>query len=72
MQHASASARRAYLATVAAGCGCYLVGWLYTFRFRSYNCPSALTVCLPIFGNLGNLLLYDSLGVNVLRLGAPG
>ena len=67
-QNTSERARRAYWGTVLAGGSCYLVGRFFTFYRGNYNVSSALHVCLHICGNLGNMLLYDSLGANVLRL----
>lgn len=68
-QRTSKPARHAYWMTVAAGGSCYLVGRYFSFSRRMYNVSSSLHVCLHVFGNVGNLLLYDSLGVNLLRLG---
>ena len=67
-QRTTQQARRWYWATVLAGGSCYLVGRHLSFTRRAYNASSALHVCLHLFGNAGNLLLYDSLGANVLRL----
>lgn len=65
----SPKARLAYLFTVACGGTCYFAARRFNFRYRNLNISSALHVCLHLFGNLGNLILYDSLGANVLGLG---
>ena len=65
---ASDAARLAYLATVVCGCSCYLVARRYSFKYGNYNVSSAMHCGLHLFGNLGNVLLYDSLGANYLRL----
>ena len=67
-QYTSPTARHLYWGTVLAGGSCYLIGRHFTFKYRAFNVSSALHVCLHVFGNLGNLLLYDSLGMNKLHL----
>ena len=64
----SRTARLLYWATVLAGGVCYFVGRRFSSRHQNYNVSSLLHVCLHIFGNAGNFLLYDSLSANVLRL----
>ena len=64
----STNARHTYWATVAAGGTCYLIGRYFTFTRGWYNVSSAMHCMLHLFGNLGNLILYDSLGANVLKL----
>jgi hypothetical protein len=61
-------ARRAYVATVIAGSSCYLCARHFSSKRRDFNTSSALHVGLHVFGNLGNVLLYDSLGMDLLRL----
>ena len=65
----SSKARMAYLFTVMCGGTCYFAARRFNFRYRNLNISSALHVCLHLFGNLGNLILYDSLGANALGLG---
>jgi hypothetical protein len=68
-QRAPANARLAYLATVAAGCACYVCARCIRRKHSgALNSTSALHVGLHLFGNLGNLLLYDALGANTLGL----
>ena len=67
--------RMAYCTTVAAGCSCYAVSRTFTFYFAAkpqwgqvaFNVSSAAHVGLHLFGNLGNVLLYDALGYNWLQ-----
>ena len=67
-RHTTERARHLYWTTVVLGCSCYLTGRYFTFTRGNYNVSSAMHCCLHVFGNIGNLLLYDSLGANVLRL----
>ena len=68
----SAEARTAYRLTVAAGGVFYMAARSFNrylgaspkTRPLALNYSSACHVCLHICGNVGNLLLYDSLGVN--------
>lgn len=64
----SERARHTYWATVLAGGSCYLVGRYFSFTRKMYNVSSSLHVMLHVFGNIGNVVLYDSLGANVFRL----
>lgn len=69
-QKCTREARFAYWATVFCGCSCYLAARHFSFRYRNFNVSSAFHVGLHMFGNLGNLILYDSLGpYNYLGLG---
>ena len=62
--------RCAYWLAVAAGGCCYLLAF-YNGRFLgNLNRASKLHVGVHLFGNLGNVMLYDSLGANLLGLGA--
>lgn len=66
----SPTARIAYLATVMCGGTCYFAARHFNFRYGNLNVSSAFHVGLHMFGNLGNLILYDSLGpYNYLGLG---
>lgn len=68
--HTSALARHAYYLTMFTGSVCYLAS-LYAGRIlRDDATDSLLHVCLHICGNVGNLLLYDSLGANTFGLGS--
>ena len=66
--HTSERARQIYWATVLAGGSCYFVGRYFSSTRRAFNVSSALHCCLHVFGNVGNIILYDSLGANALRL----
>ena len=67
-QFTSERGRAAYWATVAAGGLCYFLGRRFG-RTGNFNVSSSLHCCLHLCGNIGNLLLYDSLGPhNLLQL----
>eukprot|EP00322_Chrysochromulina_rotalis_P025613 CAMPEP_0115832680 /NCGR_PEP_ID=MMETSP0287-20121206/2784_1 /TAXON_ID=412157 /ORGANISM="Chrysochromulina rotalis, Strain UIO044" /LENGTH=154 /DNA_ID=CAMNT_0003286075 /DNA_START=23 /DNA_END=490 /DNA_ORIENTATION=- len=64
------SARYAYWAAIVGGGACYATG-LYTGRvLHNLNISSMMHVGVHVCGNLGNLILYDSLGANLLGFGA--
>ena len=66
---ATAAARHAYWAATAFGCCCYLAS-VYAGRvLHDYNADSILHISLHVCANLGNIMLYDSFGANVLGLG---
>ena len=68
-QRTTERARATYWATVAAGGSCYMLGRHFGMARGSFNVSSALHCGLHVFGNVGNLLLYDSLGpYNLLQL----
>ena len=67
-QYTSRAARQLYWATVLAGGVCYFVGRRFSARHKNLRVSSSLHVCLHVFGNIGNWLLYDSLGANALSL----
>lgn len=58
--------RNAYLATVVAGLGCYGCSRYYSFVLRDKDISSRFHCGLHVLGNMGNLVLYDSMGVNQL------
>lgn len=60
--------RDAYVAASTAGVVCYGVARHACRRLGRYNVASALHVGVHVFGNIGNLCLYDSLGANWLGL----
>ena len=65
----SATARLVYLVTVLCGGACYLGARRFNHKYGDLNTSSALHVCLHLFGNLGNVILYDALSTNALGLG---
>jgi len=68
---AALAARHAYWTAVASGGCCYLVG-LYCGRvLKNFNLSSALHCGVHVCGNVGNLILYDSLGANHVGFGSP-
>lgn len=58
--------RNAYFSSVAAGLGCYGFSRYYSFTRCNKDVSSWFHCGLHFFGNVGNLILYDSLGVNWL------
>ena len=58
--------RHVYWATVLAGGVCYAMARHMGLRYKNQNVSSLLHVCLHLFGNAGNLLLYDALGAKTL------
>ena len=71
---APGGARSAYLFTVGCGGLCYLRSRHIGVKFRGREGTEASSslwhMGLHVFGNLGNLILYDSLGVNYLGWGS--
>ena len=66
----SRAARCAYYTTVCMGCACYVSARVFAFTRRDYNLSSTMHVCLHLWANAGNLILYDALGANLLGLTA--
>ena len=64
------AARYTYWGAVGAGLCCYLMGRHAGRVLGNKNVSSMLHVGVHVFGNLGNLALYDSLGANHLGLGS--
>ena len=60
--------RNAYFLTVVAGIGCYGCSRFFSFAYGDKNTASKFHCLLHVAGNVGNLILYDSLGVNWLQL----
>jgi len=56
----------AYWALTAAGCGCYIGARHFSFTRQSKAAGCAWHSCVHFFGNLSNIVLYDSLGRNHL------
>ena len=60
--------RHAYWGAVGAGCVCYALAFYFGRVRRDFHRSSMLHMGVHIFGNVGNLFLYDSLGVNAFGL----
>ena len=59
--------RNAYFLSVVGGIGCYGCSRLYSFARADKNTASKFHCLLHVACNVGNLILYDSLGVNWLN-----
>ena len=64
--HAGTVRRNAYFLSVAAGLGCYGCSRYFSFTRNDKDTSSCFHCGLHAMGNVGNLILYDSLGVNWL------
>jgi hypothetical protein len=67
---AAPTPRNAYFATVMSGVGCYGASRYFNFVRRNPDVSSWFHCLLHACGNVGNVILYDSLGTN--RVGWQG
>ena len=63
-KQADTAPRAAYLLAVAAGGSCYVFARRADLVLKNKDLASRWHVALHLCGNLSNLMLYDSLGVN--------
>ena len=65
----SDAGRHMYWAAICCGGGCYALARYVSKTRGNLDVGSKFHVGVHVMGNVGNLILYDSLGANVLGLG---